>query len=79
MTAMGSNAESTFSSLPLGLDGRDVRDTTVDVEIGADASPATVSVMHPQRVMESRIANVQTSDIDDPTDGPAGLDHNRPE
>jgi hypothetical protein len=54
-----------FLVSPLGLDGRDVRDTAVDVEIGADAPRATLWVMHPERVMESRIANVQILGIDD--------------
>jgi hypothetical protein len=55
-----------FLVSPLGLDGRDVRDSAVDVEIGAGTSPAALWVMHPQRVMESRIANVQILGIDDP-------------
>lgn len=54
-----------FLVSPLGLDGRDVRDTAVDVEIGADAPRATLWAMHPERVMESRIANVQILGIDD--------------
>jgi hypothetical protein len=54
-----------FLVSPLGLDGRDVRDTAVDVEIGADASRVTLWAMHPERVMESRIANVQILGIDD--------------
>jgi hypothetical protein len=53
-----------FLASPLGLDGRDVRDTAVDVEIGADAPRATLWAMHPERVMESRIANVQILGID---------------
>jgi hypothetical protein len=54
-----------FLVSPLGLDGREVRDTAVDVEIGADAPRATLWAMHPERVMESRIANVQILGIDD--------------
>lgn len=55
-----------FLVSPFGLDGRDVRDTAVDIEIGSGASPATLWLMHPQRVMDSRIANVQILGIDDP-------------
>ena len=56
-----------FLVAPLGLDGRDVRDTAVEVEleVGAGAPQATLWVMHPERVMESRIANVQILGIDD--------------
>jgi hypothetical protein len=54
-----------FLVSPLGLDGGDVRDTAVDVEIGADAPRTTLWAMHPERVMESRIANVQILGIDD--------------
>ncbi len=56
-----------FLVAPLGLDGRDVRDTAVEVEVEVEvgASPATLWVMHPERVMESRIANVQILGIDD--------------
>lgn len=56
-----------FLVAPLGLDGRDVRDTAVEVEVevGAGAPQATLWVMHPERVMESRIANLQILGIDD--------------
>ncbi len=54
-----------FLGAPLGLDRRDVRDTAVDVEIGTGALSSTLWVMHPERVMESRIANVQILGIDD--------------
>lgn len=54
-----------FLVSPLGLDGGDVRDTAVELEIGRDAPPTALWVMHPERVMESRIANVQILGIDD--------------
>jgi hypothetical protein len=54
-----------FLVAPLGLDRRDVRDTAVDVEIGTGTLSSSLWVMHPERVMESRIANVQILGIDD--------------
>jgi hypothetical protein len=57
--------ESLIAGAPLGLDGRDVRDTALEVEVDAGAPQATLWVMHPERVMESRIANVQILGIDD--------------
>ncbi|MHB8693816.1 MAG: hypothetical protein ACYDHH_21470 [Solirubrobacteraceae bacterium] len=54
-----------FLVAPLGLNSRDVRDTAVEIEIGAGASLAKVWAMHPERVMESRIANVQILKIGD--------------
>jgi hypothetical protein len=55
-----------FLVAPLGLNSRDVRDTAIEIELGVGAPPATVWAMHPERVMESRIANVQILKIDDP-------------
>jgi hypothetical protein len=54
-----------FLVSPLGLDGPRRGDTAVDVEIGADVPRVTLWPMHPERVMESRIANVQILGIDD--------------
>jgi hypothetical protein len=54
-----------FLASPLGLDASDVRATAVELDIGADALSASVWAMHPERVMESRIANVQILGIDD--------------
>ena len=55
-----------FLLAPFGLDRHDVRDTAIELDVGTEESRATLWIMHPERVMESRIANVQTLGIDDP-------------
>lgn len=54
-----------FLVAPLGLTSDDVRDTAVELELATGAPSAPLWVMHPERVMESRIANVQILKIDD--------------
>ena len=54
-----------FLASPFGLDGSDVRATAVELDIGAGDADASLWAMHPERVMESRIANVQGLKIDD--------------
>ena len=66
MTATGSKRRIDFLLSPFGLDGQDVRATAVELDVGAEAPSATVWAMHPERVMESRIATVQSLGIDDP-------------
>jgi hypothetical protein len=49
-----------FLVSPLGPDGRDVRDTAVDVEIGARrAAGDSLWAVHPERVMDSPLANIE--------------------
>lgn len=57
--ADGVDREIDFIDQPLGLRGRDVRDTAVLVELPAHgAAPAVqVWIMHPERCMESRVMN----------------------
>ncbi len=57
--ADGVKREIDFIDEPLGLRGRDVRDTAVLVELPAQgAAPAVrVWIMHPERCMESRVMN----------------------
>lgn len=55
----GTDRELDFIAAPYGLDGRDVRDTAIRLEI-ADGRRGRVFVwiMHPERCMESRVYNV---------------------
>jgi len=57
--ADGVDREIDFIDEPLGLRGRDVRDTAVLVELPAQGvTPAArVWIMHPERCMESRVVN----------------------
>lgn len=57
--ADGVEREIDFIDQPLGLSGRDVRDTAVLVELPSQgAAPAVqVWIMHPERCMESRVVN----------------------
>jgi hypothetical protein len=56
----GDKRQIDFLGAPLGLDEQDVRDTAILVEFpGADgADPIPLWVLHPERCMESRVANV---------------------
>ena len=55
----GEVREADFISAPYGLDGRDVRDSAVKLNVSnADQSEVLVWVMHPERCMESRVYNV---------------------
>lgn len=66
-----------FLVAPIGLDASDVRRTAVALELGAGDSPVSIAVMHPERVMESRICNVQILGIDDDHAIIAGVDRHR--
>ncbi len=55
----GEVREADFISAPYGLDGRDVRDSAVKLNVSnADQSEVPVWVLHPERCMESRVYNV---------------------
>lgn len=43
-----------------------MRATAVELDIGADVPSASLWAMHPERVLESRIANIQILGNDDP-------------
>ena len=55
----GVRREIDFIEAPLGLSARDVRDTAVRITLpGADGiAESSIWVMHPERCMESRVAN----------------------
>jgi hypothetical protein len=55
----GETRELDFLVAPYGLDGRDVRDSAVKLNVAGPNSPELpVWVMHPERCMESRVYNV---------------------
>ncbi len=53
----GIEREIDFIDAPLGLNERDVRDTSVQLALDDEPSAVTLWAMHPERCMESRVIN----------------------